>query len=154
MVQTETEKALISLLRASLWGEKSEYEITSDILREANDHTVAGLIAKDVVFPHATLFFQYMYCQDELVSLFKETGIPMAIIKGSAAAVYYPEPYRRSMGDYDFIVPKEYFADAWELLERHGYVTKKRETIRLKGKFRSLNTAENMNFTTISAISI
>lgn len=124
MVLTETEKALISLLFASLWGEKSEYELTSDVLREANDHTVAGLIADDSLLPRAASFFQYMYCQDELVGLFKKADIPMAVIKGSAAAVYYPEPYRRSMGDYDFIVPKDCFADAWELLERHGYVTK------------------------------
>lgn len=124
MVLTETEKALLSLLRASLWGEKSEYELTSEVLREANDHTVAGLIVNDALLPHAAAFFQYMYCQDELLSLFNEAGIPMAIIKGSAAAVYYPEPYRRSMGDYDFIVPKEYFADAWNLLERNGYATK------------------------------
>lgn len=124
MVLTETEEALISLLRASLWGEKPEYELTSDVLRETNDQTVAGLIAKDALIPYAASFFQYMYCQDELVSLFNEAGIPMAILKGSAAAVYYPEPYRRSMGDYDFIVPKEYFADAWDLLEHNGYVTK------------------------------
>ena len=122
---TETEKALLSLLRASLWGEKSEYELTSDVLREANDHTVAGLIANDALLPHAASFFQYMYCQDELLAIFKEAGIPVAIIKGSATALYYPEPYRRSMGDYDFIAPKEYFVDAWGLLERNGYVTKK-----------------------------
>ena len=80
---------MLSLLRASLWGEKSEYELTSDVLREANDQTVAGLIAKDALIPYAASFFQYMYCQDELVSLFNEAGIPMAILKGSAAAVYY-----------------------------------------------------------------
>lgn len=122
---TDTEKALLSLLRASLWGEKPEYELTKDVSREADAHAVAGLIASNTSYKPVALFLRYMYCQDELINILKAANIPVAVIKGTAAAVYYPEPHRRSMGDYDFIVPKEYFGDAWDILERNGYVTKK-----------------------------
>ena len=45
--------------------------------------------------------------QTKLYHLFDDAGIPMAIIKGCAAAMYYPAPLHRSMGDIDFVVPLE-----------------------------------------------
>lgn len=45
----------------------------------------------------------------------------MAIIKGCAAAMYYPAPLHRSMGDIDFVVPLERVDEADRLMTESGY---------------------------------
>ena len=59
--------------------------------------------------------------QSQLVDLFEQAGIPMVILKGTAAAIYYPEPFRRMMGDVDFLVPQDCFEEALCLMEENGY---------------------------------
>lgn len=61
-------------------------------------------------------FHELMMEQDELLSLFCNHGI-----KGAAAAVYYPIPEYRCMGDIDIIVKPADFDDAFDLLCKHGY---------------------------------
>ena len=67
-------------------------------------------------------FLQILDEQTKLYHLFDDAGIPMAIIKGCAAAMYYPAPLRRAMGDIDFLVPPEYFEKARSLMDDNGYV--------------------------------
>ena len=43
------------------------------------------------------------------------------ILKGAAAAVYYPDPAGRAMGDVDFLVPRERYEDALHLMTEQGY---------------------------------
>ena len=62
-----------------------------------------------------------LHGQTQLVKLFEEAGIPLVILKGTAAAMYYPEPFRRMMGDVDFLVPQDRFDDAARLMEANGY---------------------------------
>lgn len=45
------------------------------------------------------------------------------MLKGSCAAIYYPEPFRRTLGDIDILVPPEHFADAYHAMEKAGYTT-------------------------------
>ena len=65
---------------------------------------------------------QMLEAQNELTTLLDENHIYHTILKGTSAAIYYPEPFFRSMGDVDFWVPKEQFASALELLEKHGFI--------------------------------
>ena len=65
---------------------------------------------------------QLLEAQNELTTVLDENFIYYTILKGTAAAIYYPEPFFRSMGDVDFWVPKEQFASAQEMLEKHGFV--------------------------------
>ena len=59
--------------------------------------------------------------QTKLFQLFRDADIPMAIIKGCAAAMYYPAPLDRSMGDIDFVVPLERIDEANRLMTENGY---------------------------------
>ena len=72
-------------------------------------------------FQTVSRFVQLTYEQETLISMFQKQDIPMVIIKGTAAAMYYPEPSRRSMGDIDFFVPEQWIPKAKELMEDNAY---------------------------------
>ena len=59
--------------------------------------------------------------QNTLVNLFKANIIPFVIIKGTAAAVYFPSPASRTYGDIDIYLSEEHFEFAKSLLESNGY---------------------------------
>lgn len=117
----ENQQALLELLKASLFGAEPHFPEGVDwdtVLQEAKDQTVIALAAPAVteeaekwripVARNKLRFFQILDEQTYLVNLFQEADIPMVILKGCAAAMYYPEPLQRTMGDIDFIVPPEY----------------------------------------------
>ena len=130
------EELLLRLLRAALNEERLPLTDPPDwdaILQEAGAQTVLGLIAEalpDEVAAAArsealrlkAKFMRILHGQTELVSLFRGAGIPLVILKGMAAAVYYPKPHTRAMGDVDFLVPRERFSDAMRLMEESGYL--------------------------------
>lgn len=64
---------------------------------------------------------ELLYVQSELIDLFGRNGIPMAILKGSAAAMNYPYPLYRTPGDVDFIVGEADFSKAYELMLANGF---------------------------------
>lgn len=67
-------------------------------------------------------FYQNLQAQSEMVRLLKSEGIDFVILKGSAAAMYYPCPQYRTMGDIDFLVDPEQFDRAYEILTSNGFV--------------------------------
>lgn len=66
-------------------------------------------------------FYNILLEQSDVVSILHDAGIPAAVLKGAAAAMSYPHPEYRSMGDIDLIVPQEQFADAYHAMVNHGY---------------------------------
>ena len=60
--------------------------------------------------------------QSELIQLLCENDIRYAILKGTAAAHYYPIEYTRSLGDVDFIVDEENYERTLKLLQGNGYI--------------------------------
>ncbi len=62
-----------------------------------------------------------MHAQDQLLQLLEANDIPCVILKGAAAAMAYPHPTLRSMGDVDFLVRRADFEKAAALLETNGY---------------------------------
>ncbi len=66
-------------------------------------------------------YIRYLHAQNELTALLDGEGIPFAVLKGLAAAVYYPAPRARMMGDIDFIVPRELFDKCREIMTAAGY---------------------------------
>lgn len=129
------QQALLELLKASLFGIEPHFPEGVDwdaVLQEAKDQTVVALAASVVpkeeaekwqvpVAQNKMRFFQILNEQSNLVKLFQDAGIPMVILKGCAAAMYYPEPLQRTMGDIDYIVPSERFEDARHLMMDNGY---------------------------------
>lgn len=66
-------------------------------------------------------FVRVMYAQDQLIGLLEGSHIPCVILKGAAAAMYYPYPNLRTMGDMDFLVKRGDLKKASALLEKNGY---------------------------------
>ena len=131
----QAQRTLMDLVRASLSGTEPVLPEDTDwnaVLSEARQQTVVGLAAKAVPDSESEAwrngmlncmarFMHILYEQTLLIQLFEDHKIPLAILKGTAAACYYPEPALRTMGDIDFLVPQERFEDAARLLEKSGY---------------------------------
>ena len=132
----KNQQALLELLKASLFGAEPVFPEGVDwdaVLQEAKDQTVVALAAPAVPEEEAVKwqvpaaqnkmrFFQVLDEQTKLVQLFHDAGIPMVILKGFAAAIYYPVPLQRTMGDVDFIIPQNRFDDARRLMDENGYI--------------------------------
>ena len=116
---TDTEIALFGLIKKALFGIpfiQHDHVNWDDVYQEAQKQAISGVVAKYV--PESAGFqwrqvdaicignnIRYLHAQNELIELFKAHNIPLSILKGTAAAVYYPDPILRMMGDIDFIVP-------------------------------------------------
>ena len=66
-------------------------------------------------------FIRILHEQTNLCHIFQGADIPIVILKGTSAAQYYPEPYRRSMGDVDFLVPLLLYGKARKVMVANGY---------------------------------
>ena len=128
---SKTQNLLIEALKSSLFGVETHYPSDlnwDDVISEAKDQTVMGLISPaipvyDEFSDHdKAMFMRIMYEQDKLLKCFINAGIPCVILKGSAASIYYPKPYLRTMGDIDILVQQSRFIEALELLESNGYL--------------------------------
>ncbi|MBR5922233.1 MAG: nucleotidyltransferase family protein [Clostridia bacterium] len=127
--------ALLELIKCSLFGSVPDLPEDTDwdaVFNEAVAQTVVALAAPAVPKEHISAwnepvakntahYMRVLYEQSNLIKLFEANGIPVAVIKGCAAAVYYPAPERRTMGDIDFLVKDEQFDTAFNLLRVNGY---------------------------------
>lgn len=59
---------------------------------------------------------------DYIHYLMEENNISYCILKGSVSAYYYPLNTMRQMGDVDFLVAKDDFSKAIEILKKDGFV--------------------------------
>lgn len=66
-------------------------------------------------------WYRLMSAQDGVLGAFRQADIPIAVLKGAAAAANYPQPNSRSMGDIDLIVLPDHFNRAFALLEQLGW---------------------------------
>lgn len=133
---TDTERTLLPLLAACLWDAASAIPDEVDwkaVVAEARKQSVLGLITpalpaemEDLGFVQHSLFLAYMHAQDELTALLQAGGIPFVILKGAAAAVYYPRPALRTFGDIDILVSEENYPRTRELLAANGYAEEPR----------------------------
>lgn len=134
------EESLKKILSHALFGTPLETPISDEanLIKELEQQTVLSIIGKCIEsLPFSDQAKQYcirssmgkyafahrlLYEQSLLIDLMKDNEIPMAILKGSAAAVSYPEPAYRTFGDVDFMVPEIDFNRAYELMLENGYV--------------------------------
>ena len=126
-----TQIALLEAIKASLFGTEPNYPTDTDwaeVVKEAKAQTVLGIIspvipAKDVsVEIGKAKYMKLLFEQDKLIKLFDANDIPCVILKGCAAAKYYPKPHLRAMGDVDFLVPRDRFDEASLILESNNYI--------------------------------
>lgn len=137
MIQIKKEQmVLLELLKATLFQINPEIPSDNDwerVFEMARGHCIVSLL--EPIIPQdyrsewtnescqrVSHFLKVIYEQGELVKLLKERNVPVVILKGTAAAMYYPEPARRTMGDIDFLVPVELYDDTKNYLEQNGYI--------------------------------
>lgn len=135
------ERALLELIKASLFSIPPHIPEDTDwtaVMNEAKSQAVLAIAAQSLpaeqyqlwtknVYRQIANYYRVLHAQDELVRLFYRNGIQISILKGTAAAVYYPVPSRRAMGDIDFIVLPERFEEAQKLMESNGYTVAHKE---------------------------
>ena len=134
----KAEQILLQAIQKSLWNRNITFSPDIDwdaALQEAADQAVLGIVIgfapteiqkewKGRASAEMAHFIRILHSQGQLYMLLRDNGIPVVILKGTAAAIYYPNPSQRSMGDIDFLVPSEHFEQAKELLEQNGYTIK------------------------------
>lgn len=136
---TQTEIVLLSLIKKSLFGICEAIPADTDwdaVLSEARQQAIVGLAAaalpdnlpqkvseewKMAEYQRLAQQIRYWDAQDRLHNLLTENSISYVILKGASAAMLYPSPLCRSMGDIDFLVPPEQFEQAKELLLAEVY---------------------------------
>ena len=139
---TNTQKEILNLIKVTLNPDDNQGSIIvedyDELLQELSDQSIIGIpgeyIVKsestpedvkhkwtNIVYSQVAKWTKLMEEQTKLIKLLNENGIELAIIKGSAAAMNYPKPEYRMMGDVDFFVKEEDFEKAFDLLKENGY---------------------------------
>lgn len=119
-----TQEQLLNLISDSIWRGIQASEVSEDVLAEAKLHAVDGLILP-ISYKKMVFFARYLHAEQKVISLLNNNSIPYVILKGLSASIYYPEQCRRSFGDIDFLVPKEYFYRAVKIMELDGFLLSK-----------------------------
>ena len=122
---------MLNLIKLALWANGSA-DPNQDIFREMKRHAIAALPAlclssidispelkqewKRYVFQQVSLNVKCKYAQSNL-----PVSVPYTILKGTSAAMYYPHPEYRTMGDIDIMTRREDFDVAYQQLLSNGY---------------------------------
>lgn len=137
-----TNKTMLKLLEQSLLKKECRISETVDweaLINELKFQSVLAipynLISENVqldeklkyswskqVFNQAFRCMNLLEEQKKLIDLLNSYEIDFAVLKGSSAAVYYPEPEFRAMGDIDFIVRPEDFDKCHDVMLKNGFV--------------------------------
>lgn len=159
---------VLALLRSALWGEARfpyqapQEEEWKDIIQELKNQAVQYLVIDLLIRERpekADAYFastaknmmrlcNLLDVQQELCRQLLEAGIPCVVAKGAAAAVYYPQPSNRLIGDIDLLVKPEDFEHACQLVsqnadllgetDRHTEYRKNNVTVELHRSFSTL----------------
>ena len=130
-----TKEKVMNLIRYSFWGDDCP-EIDQDTYKEMMRQTIVALPAsklegcvsdqilfqtwKKAILQQFFSYHNYIHLQDNL-----PITVPYVILKGTAAAQYYPHPEYRVMGDIDIMTKREDFDTACKELLENGYKIKK-----------------------------
>lgn len=85
-------------------------------------------------------FHRLMQTETAVVSLL--SPVFPVVLKGAAAAQYYPHPEYRQMGDIDLLVPPENYDAAFSLLEQNGFRHLPKEGYERHASFRAESGVE------------
>ncbi len=122
---------MLELIKASLWG-NSMPVVGWNEFGEMETHAIASIPAailtsisidsdlrnewKKAIFRDLS-FYTIYECEQKNLPI----SVPYIILKGLAAAKYYPNPEYRTMGDIDILTKKEDYEAACEMLMENGY---------------------------------
>lgn len=145
----ESTQHLFDLIKASLWG-SSASEVDEAVYREMKLHALTALpggIFNSLQMPDALrqMWQQEIYQQISFnVNYRREQAllpitVPYVILKGTAAAKYYPYPILRAMGDIDIMTRREDHAAACDELLRNGFNEYVNEMAQSSGRHRQFS---------------
>ena len=131
----QNQEVLLALLKTALFEQELVLPDEVDwegVLQESKAQAVTALCYTALPKEHAGSFLEsamqskahfmrIIYEQDLLLRLLKENHIQACILKGTAAAVNYPDPVCRTMGDIDVLVSGNQFETAKALLSANRY---------------------------------
>lgn len=138
---TLEQRVLLELLAGEISGESklSEAELKTvdwtEVLKEAKAQAVP-LIAAEAAIKYREYISNYSEWENiaaaahtlNVRTAFEEQQLnnimgerPFLILKGMAAASYYPKPRGRSLGDIDFLIDPSQRTEIEELLSKNGY---------------------------------
>lgn len=141
------ESMFLKLLSAALFSDEKllcDFNQSADwnvIYEESKNQAVTGLVFDAIKYlpeskrPSKELYEQWeeesivsvmknsliMYAHKKLINIFDANGIKSCILKGASAAINYPKPDLRPMGDIDIFVSNNDFEKAQKLLVDNGY---------------------------------
>lgn len=125
---TEENRQLLEILRHSLWDDgKQGIEIPDRIRSELCDQAVESLTAiaysdtQNLKYEQTARFVRMAHMQMEAVQRLQGVNIPVVVIKGTAAGIYYPRPVLRTYGDIDLMVQPEQYHAAIQTLCDDGW---------------------------------
>ncbi len=144
---TTNEAIFLKLLSASIFSSEIHIDDLAEdmewnvIYEESINQTVAALIYESVcrlkasILPYSELMLNWeeesmisvmrnsniMYEHKALLEILNANGIKCAVLKGAAAAINYPKPDLRNMGDIDILVKEEEFEKVKCLMKENGY---------------------------------
>ncbi len=152
---TEPQRELLAALAAALFDNSPPNSLSEEAREEAESQAVYSLVCGDKqTLQIVSRNMKIAWEQKKLVNCLSEASIPCVVLKGLAAAMYYPDPVRRSLGDIDIIVRPEDFHKAFTTMleqgcttedspegsNRHAHFQKAGITIELHRNFAALNT--------------
>jgi hypothetical protein len=138
---------ILEMLSLSLTGKANEISLeelnTSELISECSEQGILNLVS-DYLSPlckdkkeENTLLFRcvrhihitqsILKAQEELLELLYSNGFHPLILKGWAAAQYYPSPDKRTFGDIDILFSEEEFYSAVDLLVANGFAHRDKE---------------------------
>lgn len=127
---------VLSLLRSAIWGESrfpfhapedTDWEaVYKELKMQTVQHLPVDILAREDpqkkqlytanTVRNMMFWYKIMQVQQDLCQQLQAAGIPCAVVKGAAAACYYPQPSKRVMGDIDLLVHPEDFDRACQVL--------------------------------------
>ena len=147
MVMNDTRKTVLDLTSIALFGNDISIPENTDwnaVFNEVKNQNIVSLlypvienrnIPDNIQNNWKKLRDQYLLnnarnitCHISIHQLMNKANIPYVILKGVASGVYYPNYLLRGYGDVDFLVNKDDFQKAADLLSTNGFVfTEKNE---------------------------
>lgn len=129
-LQLKKMKPLFEAIKYAIWHEGS-FVPNQFVLEEMKKHAIVSLMASSlshfpkelrnewqmVIYQQLSFNVNCRYFQASL-----PVSVPYAILKGTSAAQYYPQPKFRALGDIDIITKREDFDIACEMLLHGGFV--------------------------------
>ena len=124
-------QAVFDVVKCAVWGSEP-CKVDAQLYEEMRCHTIAALpagVLSHLIMPYELFLkwqtYVYQQISFNLNYQYEQANLPLAvpyvILKGSAAAKYYPRPELRAMGDIDIMTHREDYEKACEELLSAGF---------------------------------